>query len=425
MENGITVNTNIMLKKFIFISFITAIFTVPSYTQFGDELRIGGYARNYTGVLTSEGGELSILQNTLNINLSKRGDNIAFRVNPYFYQYFDNEPEIGLREAYLDIYFDNIDLRVGRQQIIWGKAYGVFITDVVSPKDMREFLLPDFEEIRMGVTSVKANYYFGMNTVEAVWAPVFTATKMPGEGSIWRPEMDFPVPPQFDHSLSDVKPSVENSEIFLRYSLMSPSADLEFVGGYFWYDDPALHMERELDPATGNITGLTVSPQYHRVSMAGGSFSKPVGRFVLRGEGGYYSGRYFQTTDPAVPDAVVKKNYLHYMAGIDFTIGGVNLSSQFIQEYILDYDAHIQNDEFETTMTFMANKDFFREKLRLELFAYTGFNNEDALIRPKITWDFADAFEVLGGANIFIGEEGRFGQYSDNDMVYIKLKYSF
>ena len=59
----------------------------------------------------------------------------------------------------MDLYFDNFDLRIGKQQIIYGKAEGVFITDVVSPKDLREFLLPDFEEIRMGITAAKLSYF--------------------------------------------------------------------------------------------------------------------------------------------------------------------------------------------------------------------------------------------------------------------------
>ena len=52
-------------------------------------------------------------------------------------------------------------------------------------------------------------------------------------------------------------------------------------------------------------------------------------------------------------------------------------------------------------------------------------NHGDALVRPKVTYAFADGFEVLGGANIFLGDTGRFGQYSDNDMIYVKIKYSF
>ena len=98
-----------------------------------------GYVRNYTGVLLNGDNEYSIIQNTLNLNVEQSKDKIAFKANPYIYQYPNQEMEIGLREAYLDIYFNSVDVRIGKQQIIWGKADGVFITDIVSPKDLSEF----------------------------------------------------------------------------------------------------------------------------------------------------------------------------------------------------------------------------------------------------------------------------------------------
>ncbi len=60
-----------------------------------------------------------------------------------------------LREAYLDLYFGNFDLRIGKQQIVWGKADGVFITDMVSPKIYSNFYYPNFDEIRIGVEGAK------------------------------------------------------------------------------------------------------------------------------------------------------------------------------------------------------------------------------------------------------------------------------
>lgn len=415
-----------MKIKIVLITMLVAVLSLPAMAQFGnDNIRFNGFVRNYTGVLTNETGDLSILQNTFNLNFSSRGDKIAFNVNPYLYHYNDRDLELGLREAYMDMYFKNFDLRVGKQQIIWGKAEGVFITDVVAPKDLREFLLPDFDEIRLGITALKLNYYFGNSTLEAVWTPVFTPTQMPDEGSIWRPEMNFPMTPEFDFSRSEVNTSLENSEIYLRFSQMGSGFDYELVGGYFWFDDPALHITREFDPGSMQLTGITVAPEYHRVTMGGGSISMPVGPLLLRAEGAYYSGRYFQTTNPMVPGGKLKKDNLHYMAGLDYNLWGITLSAQFIQEYILDYEEGMQNDELDNTMTFLAKKDFLREKLWLELFSYIGINNEDALIRPKVTYNFADGFEVLGGANIFLGDKGRFGQYKDNDMLYVKFKYSF
>lgn len=412
-----------MRLKIILSAILLSLSLVHGYGQ--EQVNISGYARNYTGVLTGGDNNFSIVQNTFNLSFEQNRERISFKVNPYIYHYFDRELELGLREAYLDLRFDKMDIRVGKQQIIYGKAEGVFITDVVSPKDLREFLLPDFDEIRMSVTSAKLNYYFGNSTIEAVWAPIFTPTQMPDDGSIWSPTMPFPITPTFDYSTAEIAPKLENSEYFLRFSSMSSKADFEIVGGYFWADDPAMHITKQIDPATMQLIGLTVRPEYHRLTMGGASIGVPLGPLVVRSEGGYYSGKYFQTETPTIPDATIEKDYLHYMAGIDYTISGVRLSTQFIQEYILDYEEGIRNNEFENTMTFLVKKDFLRERLWLELFSYVGLNNEDALIRPKVSYSFADGFDIQLGANIFLRTEGRFGQYDANDMVFTKLKYSF
>ncbi len=414
-----------MKQKIIITTILLSLVMGIAYAQEDEGIDISGFARNYTGILTGSDNSFSIIQNTFNLNFEQKKEKIGFKVNPYLYHYFDRDLELGLREAYLDLRFDKMDLRVGKQQIIYGKAEGVFITDVVSPKDLREFLLPDFDEIRMGVTSAKLNYYFGNSTIEAVWAPIFTPTQMPDDGSIWKPTMPFPIAPTFDYSTAKIAPKLENSELFLRFSSMSSKADFEIVGGYFWADDPAMHITKQIDPATMQLTGLTVRPEHHRLTMGGASIGIPLGPLVVRSEGGYYSGKYFQTVTPTIPDATIEKDYLHYMIGVDYTIAGVRLSAQFIQENILNYEYGIRNDEFENTMTFLAKKDFLRERLWIELFTYVGLNNEDALIRPKISYSFADGFDMQLGANIFVGKEGRFGQYAENDMLYLKLKYSF
>jgi len=414
-----------MRQRIIFTTLFLSLIVGIGYAQEDEDIDISGFVRNYTGVLTGGDNEFSIIQNTINLTFEKKQEKVSFKVNPYLYHYFDRDLELGLREAYLDLRFDNMDLRVGKQQIIYGKAEGVFITDVVSPKDLREFLLPDFDEIRMGVTSVKLNYYFGNSTIEAVWAPVFTPTQMPDDGSIWSPSMPFPITPTFDYSTAELAPKFENSEYFLRFSSMSSKADFEIVGGYFWADDPTMHITKQIDPATMQLTGLIVRPEYHRLAMGGASIAIPLGPLVIRSEGGYFAGKYFQTETPTIPDATIEKDYLHYMVGVDYTLAGVRLSAQFIQENILDYEEGIRNDEFENTMTFLAKKDFLRERLWLEFFAYIGLNNGDALMRPKVSYSFADGFDVQLGANIFAGTEGRFGQFNKNDMVYMKLKYSF
>src|SRR5258706_6773882 len=63
----------------------------------------------------------------------------------------NQEQELELREAILSVSHGDLDVRLGRQQIVWGEAISTFVTDVVNPKDFREFVLPDFTELRIPI----------------------------------------------------------------------------------------------------------------------------------------------------------------------------------------------------------------------------------------------------------------------------------
>ncbi len=393
----------------------------------GQEPDINGYVRTYLGVLNNEDYDYAINQNTFDLRFNQTAGEVAFFANPYIYQYPDQGMEIGLREAYMDIYFDNMDLRVGKQQIIWGKADGVFITDIVSPKDLTEFLLRDFDEIRIGVTSLKADYYRGNQTFELVWIPTFTPTLMPDETSIWSRFPEFDEAYVLDRSKVKVPGRLGNSETFIKYSGMSSSLDYELMAGTMWDDDPTLHLTPVLMPDYS----LIIAPQHHRLTLAGGSFSTELKGVIFRAEGAYYQGKKFiSNNDFGLPLELLERDYIHYLLGTDFSIGETRVSFQFIQRVIFAYEDAIVDEKTDDTVTFLANRTYFKDTLTLQLFGYVGLNREDALIRPSLTYDLADGFEILAGANIFVrnaglGNPGLFGYYDANDMLYVKVKYSF
>ncbi len=407
---------------------IVFLFLSSSLIYAQQNINLNGFVRNYTA-LSYKNGDMTMLQNTLNLDFNLTGDKTALKANPMVYLYGIDSLDLRLREIYLDLYFNSIDLRIGKQQIVWGKADGVFITDIVSPLNLTEFLLPDFDEIRVGVYAAKADFYFGNSTIEAIWKPVFAGNELPGPGSIWYKPPEFPAPVTFDHSKEKIKPSLDNSEFYLKYSFSSSAIDFDLMGAYTWDQTPSMYIEKQIAPdSTGHpvLAGLLITPQHNRLYVAGGSFTSTIKSFVIRGEAAYYNGKYFQTKDPQAPGMLVEKNYLHYVVGLDYGVGNLKLSTQFIQKYIMDYDDLMKDDEIMNTMTFLARYDAMRETLHLELFSYIGLNYGDALIRPKVTYDFSDGFSILLGSNIFVGDEqGMFGRYRDNSMIYTKLKYSF
>lgn len=385
-----------------------------------------GFVRTYLGALTDQDGEYSVLQNTFDWRLNYGKGEVELYINPVFaYNGLNDNLDISLRQAYMDIYFDNFDLRIGKQQIIWGKADGVFITDVISPRDLSEFILPEFEEIRIGINALKLNYYAGDATIEAVWIPTFQPTITPAANSIWAAEMDIPdVPLTMDYSKEDVEQKLANSEAALKYSYLGSTIDFELMAAYMWDDNPALHIYLVMDSTSGQLSSLTIKPEYHRLPLVGASFGKAVWGAVIRGEAAYYFNKRLTAEDLFV-NGIKEKDYANYLLGYDHSWFGVNISMQIIQEYILDYEDDLKNDEFQSTATFLASKTFSNETLELSLFSYYGINDSDALLRPKLSYDLSDGFNLLLGTDIFIGDKGNFGQYSNNDMVYLKVRYDF
>jgi hypothetical protein len=286
--------------------------------------------------------------------------------------------------------------------------------------------LRDFDEIRIGVTAIKANIYTANDyDIELVYIPTFTATISPDDNSIWKPNMELPIKPTFDYSNKSEVNNLGNGEYFAKYHKSTSNIELELIAAYTWDDDPSLHVSKELNPETMQISAINISPQHHRLTISGGSFSTEINDMIVRGEAAYYNGKQFQTSSPIATESLVEKNYYNYVIGIDKNIGDYRVSGQFIQKVIIDYTKDIMNDEVDDMVTLMINKSILREQARIELFGYFGLNNDDSFIRVRGFYFPYDGVTLECGYNIFNGEKGQFGQYDKNDMAYIKLKYNF
>lgn len=416
------------MKRIIKIQLISVAIILAINTQAQETipLEINGFGRVYSGVLLDDNHEFSINQNTLDLTFKHQKENISFVANPYFNQYASKDNQFNIRELYIDIFTEKVDIRIGKQQIIWGQADGVFITDIVSPKNLTEFLLWDFNEIRMGITAIKTKIYPSDNyDFELVYVPTFSPNIAPEKGSIWMPKKNFPISPAFDYSKATINQNLKNGELFAKFTQSSSLYDLQLMGAYTWDDDPSMHISKTIDPTNMQLTSLTVTPEHHRLTVGGASFSTEIMSFILRGEGAYYQGKKFQTAEPTAIDGLTEKDYINYVVGIDKAIGDWKLSSQFIQKNILDYEQYLAAEETENLLTFMANKTMFREQVRMELFGYLGLNNEDSFIRLRGFYLPYDGITIELGYNLFSGDEGTFGQYDKNDMIYTKIKYNF
>lgn len=388
-----------------------------------DNLSFNGYGRSKAGALLSD-GSVFMQENTLDTRISWDTDATLLYANAIFYTDAEQDFHTALRELYLHYYGDYFDLRIGKQQIIWGKSDAVFITDLVSPKDLSRFLVPDFEELRLAATGVRANLYAGNHQLEVVWLPIFTPSIQPSADSLWAPTMPYPVKPTF---LPPVLPdlNLSNGEYFVRYGWLGSSVDFSLVGGWFWNDTPSFSVvDKTITPGTG-LTAISLRGEYYRTAAAGYGVSATLGPLVLKSEGAFYFDKRYQGDIATYPQGYTSKNALHYLVGTDFSILGTAFGIQFIQEIILDHEAALVDEAFTNTATFLLARSFARETIRLEALAYIGFTAPDALIKPQATWKISDGMEIAVGGWFFLGDSGQFGQYSDNNSIFASAKIYF
>lgn len=89
----------------------------------------------------------------------------------------EDELTVDLKEGYLDIYFDTVDLRVGKQLVNWGSAYKLNPTDKINPIDLTA---ADPTDAELGILAVKADYYYDYDTIlTGVIVGDFVSTPVP------------------------------------------------------------------------------------------------------------------------------------------------------------------------------------------------------------------------------------------------------
>jgi len=397
--------------------------TVAAAAFADDGVALSGYGRSKVGGLLSD-GSLFLAETTLDTKLTWDTGDSTLLADVAINERLGGSPELELRELYLRYSGDYVEMVIGKQQIIWGKSDGVFITDIVSPKDLSRFLVPDFVELRQAVDGVRLGGYAGGHSLELVWLPLFTPGVAPAAGTIWAPVMPYPVTPTITPAtLPEL--SLENGEYFARYSFMGNAVDLSLMGGWFWNDLPSFAVTgKTMTPGVG-VTGIALQGEYYRTAAFGYGVAGTIGPLVLRSEGALQLDERYQGDFTVYPEGYAAKNAVQYLVGTDFSLLGTTFGLQFIQDIILEHEDALVSERFTNTATVMAVRNFARETVRLEALAYIGLDVPDALLKAQLVWKITDAMELSGGTWLFFGDSGQFGQYDGNDSVFAGAKISF
>ncbi|MFC1853368.1 DUF1302 family protein [candidate division CSSED10-310 bacterium] len=338
----------------------------------------------------------------------------------------DRNCEQIIREIYLDLYLETVQVRLGKQQVVWGEAIGLRITDIVNPQDFREFILDDFIDSRIPIWMAKIDVETDFLTISALWIPDFEPARFALPGSEW--EFTFNKPDLAPDMNVDYREDDEpaqtfaNSEAGLRCSIFVGGWDLSAYYFYGWDDWSTVHSH--YDPSTNTIT---FSSQYHQLQTYGFTFAKAVSSFVSRVEAAYTKDKYLNTAAQNATEGVVQKDFVYYLLGLDYTVSDYLFNIQFIQKRIFDYEQEIYEDRLQDSLSFWAQANFINETVRPELLLLYSANDGAWLIRPKILYKLTDYVSVTLGGDVIEGGDERsfFGQFDQNDRLYLEFKWSF
>ena len=328
-----------------------------------------------------------------------------------------------LKEAYLMYGGDAFDLRLGQQQIIWGKTDGLRMLDVVNPLDMREFILDDFLDSRIGVVAARLNYYPDTDVeqeIELLVIPDAKPAQAAPAGSRWA--LQTPQPPTgivvqvqgYD------KPnwSLKNTEYGAAWRANIAGWDVSANDFYGWKDSP--NAFRQIQPGL-----MTVQLKHLRMHTLGGSFSNAFGAWVVRGELAANLREGINAQGSSYLDTVQRKNTLNAALAAEWSAHNWDISTQFFIRHIVGWDAKLLEPQNTGFWTMRVATDFAHETVKPEILFLGDWSAGGWLARPKLTYVWSDNVEMSVGADIFGGTKGFLGQFAQNDRLEADITYSF
>jgi len=313
------------------------------------------------------------------------------------------ESEVELFDAYVEgSLTDNLDMKLGRQVVVWGRSDTIRITDILNPLDNRRPGMVDIEDLRLPVAMAKFDYFVGDWRITPMAVLEQRFSKNPPAGSAFNPSATS-LP--HDKDYNDVTPALSIGGEFSGWDINFYAAKVRDDAGYF---------------SAGKLN-------HDNVNMFGTALNILNGSWLLKSELAHFDGLKYSTTANKTfkrTDALVGLEY----NGIADTLIAYDASVRKIH----NYDAQIQNTFLQTQENtyqhaFRVSSDFMNATVRGNyLISLFGSKlDEGGFQRVWLKYDIADGIFANVGVVDYIGGSNRFDAISNNDMAFLDISYSF
>jgi hypothetical protein len=304
--------------------------------------------------------------------------------------------EVELFDAYIQgAINDRLDIKVGRQVVVWGRSDSIRITDVLNPLDNRRPAMVDIEDLRLPETMVKLDYYKDAWRITPIVILEQRFNKNPPFGGEF-----YPSPKKF--------PS-QNEPNDITYALD--------IGGEFSGFDVDFYLANIYAQDELGLPPLKID---NKINLAGVALNYIKGSWLIKAELAYKSDFMFLQT------AKQKFDRVDTLLGVEYNgIADTKLSYDIANKHITDESPMFEQDSYQHA--FRATSDFLNATLNVNylVMLFGDKMDEGGFQRAWIKYDLADGINANFGVVDYMGGSKMFDAIKDNDMVFMDVSYSF
>jgi hypothetical protein len=323
-----------------------------------------------------------------------------------------------------------MDVKVGRQILTWGTGDLLFLNDLF-PKDWQSFFIGrELEYLKSPSDAIKISLFGDqaepeLPNLDVIYVPRFNGSRfISGRRlSYWNGTLGRTAGKDAIVDRDDRNTWFSNQEIHARLYRNLSGVELAAYGYWGYWKTP-----EGLNPVTGQAW-------HPRLAVYGASARGKVFEGIGNVEAAYYDS----IQDRSGDDPFIRNSEVRLLAGykqdLPFLADDLTVGGQYYVELMMDHDAYRRTappgtrlkDFDRHVLTLRVTKLLLNQNLTVGFFGYYSPTDEDAYLRPKVSYKIDDHWTVEGGGNVFFGnrEHTFFGQFADNTNVYGALRYGF